>query len=108
MNSPFMWALDADEDGFIDAKEMAQAAEALRAMDLNDDGQIGPAEWRARPGRLPVEMNSWPEGRIQGNNAGRSSVGGERSARPDSKNRKSEKERVNLGKRSDWRNHARR
>lgn len=82
LKSPFLVALDKDDDGFIDAKEIAQAAKALRAMDLNEDGRIGPAEWKARRGRLPIELDFRSQGRFRGNKAGRSSVGEGRPARP--------------------------
>lgn len=59
--SPFVFALDRDEDGFIGPEEIAQAAEALKAMDLNDDGRIGPAEWKARREPLPIESDSGRE-----------------------------------------------
>ena len=89
LKSPFLVALDQDDDGFIDAKEIAQAAKALRAMDLNEDGKIGPAEWKARRGRLPIELDFRSQGRIRGDKAGRSSVGDDRPARPvDSKKAK--------------------
>lgn len=46
-SSPLMDALDANHDGVIDASEIANASQALKALDKNGDGQITKEE--ARP-----------------------------------------------------------
>ena len=46
---PIIRALDANGDGIIDAKEMANAAEALKKLDTNGDGQLTLDEYMGRP-----------------------------------------------------------
>lgn len=43
---PLIAALDANGDGIIDAKEIANAPAALLTLDKNGDGQLTPNEWR--------------------------------------------------------------
>jgi hypothetical protein len=43
--SPLVKALDANGDGIIDAKEIANAAAALKTLDTNNDGQLTPDEF---------------------------------------------------------------
>lgn len=56
--SPLVAALDANQDGVIDAAEIANAVAALKALDANGDGQltideIRPAHAGPRPGAGP-------------------------------------------------------
>ena len=46
---PLIGALDADHDGAISAAEIADAPKALRTLDENSDGQLGPREFMGRP-----------------------------------------------------------
>ena len=46
---PILTALDANGDGVIDAKEIANAAEALKALDANGDGQLTMDEFFPAP-----------------------------------------------------------
>lgn len=50
---PLMQALDANTDGTIDEKEIANASVALKKLDKNGDGKLNPEELRpprmARP-----------------------------------------------------------
>jgi len=43
---PLMAALDADKDGELSAKEIANAAKALKKLDKNNDGKVDRAELR--------------------------------------------------------------
>ena len=53
-NIPVMAALDADKDGVISAKEIANATAALKTLDKNKDGQLTPDELRPpRPEGAP-------------------------------------------------------
>ena len=47
--SPLLQALDADGDGIISAEEIAAAPQALKALDKNNDGQLGPWEYWPKP-----------------------------------------------------------
>lgn len=48
---PLFRVLDANQDGVIDAGEIANAAAALKKLDLNGDGRLTPDEYRPpRPG----------------------------------------------------------
>ena len=50
MMSPIMGALDANHDGVIDEKEIANASAALKTLDKNGDGKLTSDEIRpARP-----------------------------------------------------------
>jgi hypothetical protein len=46
-----MHALDPDGDGTLSAAEIAAAPDALKALDLNHDGQLTPEEFGPPPGR---------------------------------------------------------
>jgi len=46
---PIVAALDANGDGVISAKEIANAATALKALDRNNDGKITREEAVPRP-----------------------------------------------------------
>jgi hypothetical protein len=43
---PLMQALDPNQDGVIDADEIANASEALKKLDKNGDGKLTPDEYR--------------------------------------------------------------
>jgi len=46
-----MAALDLNQDGTIDADEIAKASESLKKLDKNGDGKLTPDEYRPqRPG----------------------------------------------------------
>jgi hypothetical protein len=45
--SPILAILDTDHNGTLSAGEISMAPVALAALDLNDDGVISSAEWRA-------------------------------------------------------------
>ena len=48
---PIIAALDLNRDGVISADEIAKAADSLKKLDKNGDGQLTPDEWR--PPRQP-------------------------------------------------------
>jgi len=50
---PLLAALDANHDGVIDASEIANAANALKALDKNGDGQLTRDELRPEGRRGP-------------------------------------------------------
>lgn len=77
---PLFLALDANQDGLIDGGELANAAAALRKLDLNGDGQLTPDEYRPpRPG----EGASRPSGPPPADSANPSpSAQGPRPSRP--------------------------
>ncbi len=55
--SPVITALDANQDGVLDAAEIANASKALLALDANQDGQLTVEELRpahAGAGRGPA------------------------------------------------------
>lgn len=52
-NSPLIKVLDANHDGIIDAKEIANAPSALRMLDKNFDGRLTIGEFK--PLAAPVE-----------------------------------------------------
>jgi len=69
MRAPIMGALDANNDGEIDAKEIENASKALKKLDKNGDGKLTGEEIRpARPGGPQGERGPRPEG--QGYNRG--------------------------------------
>ncbi len=43
---PLIEALDPDQDGIIDAEEIAKASESLKKLDRNGDGKLTPDEFR--------------------------------------------------------------
>ena len=51
MPEPLMRALDSDRDGSLSDAEIAAAAHALEQLDVNQDGQLSPEEFRPAPGR---------------------------------------------------------
>jgi hypothetical protein len=63
-----MQALDANGDGIIDEKEIANASAALKKLDKNGDGKLTPDELRpprpegarGRPGGPPPEGEGHP------------------------------------------------
>jgi Ca2+-binding EF-hand superfamily protein len=67
---PLMRILDTNQDGVIDADEIAGATAVLWAMDLNKDGQLTPDELMAsRGGRAGVQdlpVGAGPRGRGPG------------------------------------------
>jgi hypothetical protein len=46
---PLMLALDANKDGALSAKEIANASASLKALDANTDGRLTPDEFRPLP-----------------------------------------------------------
>jgi len=52
-------ALDANGDGVISADEIANAPAALKTLDKNSDGQLGPVEYGPKPRPLPKELESY-------------------------------------------------
>ena len=69
MRAPLMAALDANNDGEIDAKEIQQATKALKKLDKNGDGKLTGEEIRPmRPGGPQGQGGRPPEG--QGYNRG--------------------------------------
>jgi hypothetical protein len=69
---PLELALDANQDGTIDADEIANATTALKELDKNGDGKLTPDEYR--PPRPPR----------QGGQGGAGGPGGEGPGRADS------------------------
>lgn len=60
---PLVTALDANQDGVIDASEIAAAATALATLDTNGDGQISGDETRPkRPEGAPAKGPGGPDG----------------------------------------------
>lgn len=57
---PILQALDANGDGIIDAKEIANAPAALLKLDKNGDGKLTPEEYR--PHRPPPGDGPPPDG----------------------------------------------
>jgi len=47
--SPVIAALDANKDGKIDANEIANASNALKTLDKNNDGELTPDEFAGPP-----------------------------------------------------------
>jgi EF hand domain-containing protein len=61
---PLMQALDANHDGVIDEKEIANASAALKSLDKNNDGKLTPEELRPPMGnRRPDGPRGEGEGR---------------------------------------------
>ncbi len=64
---PLIVVLDANADGVIDAKEIANAAEALKKLDKNGDGKLTPEETMPpRPPHPPGEGGNRQGGQKQG------------------------------------------
>jgi hypothetical protein len=64
MRMPLMTALDTNNDGTIDATEIAQASKSLKTLDKNNDGKLTAEELRpARPDRpgQPGQSGQRPE-----------------------------------------------
>lgn len=57
---PILAVLDANDDGVIDAAEIASASEALKKLDKNGDGKLTPDEFR--PPRPPGGRPGGPRG----------------------------------------------
>ncbi len=58
-------ALDANNDGVIDADEIANASAALKKLDKNGDGKLTRDEYLGKPpggGRPPMNGQGGPEG----------------------------------------------
>ncbi len=86
---PLIAALDKNNDGVIDAAEIANASAALKALDKNGDGQITRDELMPpRPegfeGRGPVDVQGAGEGRgpAEGRGPGRGRPGPDRQRPP--------------------------
>ena len=62
---PIVAALDANHDGVIDAKEIANASAALRSLDRNGDGKLTPDEFMG-----PRQQRPGGPGRGPGGNGG--------------------------------------
>lgn len=67
--NPIVEALDADRDHTISADEIHAAAEALKSLDRNGDGELSEEEFHPMPPRGPE--GGPPEGRGEGNDRGR-------------------------------------
>jgi len=46
MASPIITALDVNQNGIIEAEELAKAADALKTLDINKDGKLTSDEYR--------------------------------------------------------------
>ena len=57
---PVIAALDADRNGTISAEELEGATEALKKLDVNQDGELSPEEMR--PAGPPPPEDGGPEG----------------------------------------------
>lgn len=65
-------AIDANNDGVIDADEIAGASAALKKLDKNGDGKLTRDEYMGKPpgGRPPMNGQGGPEGQGGSNNDG--------------------------------------
>jgi len=82
--SPIITALDLNNDGTIDADELAKASESLKKLDKNGDGRLTPDEYRPqRPGGPggPGGPGTRREGSRPGGPGG-AGPGGGQSSRP--------------------------
>lgn len=62
-SSPLITAIDANQDGVIDASEINQAATAIASLDTNGDGQVTSDEARPqRPDGAPARGPGGPGG----------------------------------------------
>jgi Ca2+-binding EF-hand superfamily protein len=52
--------LDINRDGIISAEEISNAAESLKALDANGDGQLQPTEYRPRSAVIPGDDRAAP------------------------------------------------
>jgi hypothetical protein len=59
-SAPFMTALDINQDGVIDADEIANSAAALKTLDKNANGQLDPEEYRPEVPHRPVAPRHSP------------------------------------------------
>ncbi len=66
---PLELALDANQDGTIDADEIANASAALKTLDKNGDGRLSQDEYR--PPRPPREDGRGPGGGSGNEGSGR-------------------------------------
>lgn len=83
MISPLFSALDANNDGVIDATEISQATAHLRKLDKNGDGKITQEEIGNRMGRGPAGQEGGAgEGR-RGPRPEGAAEGGPRGPRPE-------------------------
>lgn len=60
--NPIIVALDLNNDGMLDADEIAKASASLKKLDKNGDGNITPEEYRP-PGGPGGPGNAGPQGR---------------------------------------------
>ena len=52
-------SLDANGDGIISAYEITNASAALKTLDKNGDGQLGPGEYGPTPPPIPQELKAY-------------------------------------------------
>lgn len=64
--NPLLAALDADQNGKLSAKEIENAANALRLLDTNMDGQLTAREISLVPGGRSRSVLRQPRGRPAG------------------------------------------
>lgn len=79
---PFVGGLDANEDGTLDATEIANAPTILAALDRNADGSVTRDEMRPEGGRGPGRPEGAPEDRPEGGRPGKRGPGGRPGPRP--------------------------
>jgi hypothetical protein len=69
--SPIISALDANQNGTIEADELANAADALKQLDKNRDGKLTPDEYRPQmPGEPGAQPGRPGAGRMPGRPSG--------------------------------------
>jgi hypothetical protein len=69
--SPIISALDANQNGTIEADELANAADALKQLDKNRDGKLTPDEYRPQmPGEPGAQPGRPGAGRMPGRPGG--------------------------------------
>ncbi|HTG45301.1 MAG TPA: hypothetical protein VK633_12290 [Verrucomicrobiae bacterium] len=79
---PLMAALDTNHDGTIDEKEIAAAAESLRGLDKNNDGQLTMDELRPERGPRPGKNGDRPDRRPPPEEAAAENRGNRPGGRP--------------------------